>query len=245
MFYNKNMEAQLTKKKIVNNYIKEKIAEGELKAGDPIPTEMQLINLFGFGRQTIHNCLNELAIEGVIERTAGKGSFVSQDGAQRSINKRRSFTEEMKALGMKPGSKILEYRIIKANENPKIMQLLNLNEDDDVHYISRLRTANDSPREIQYSYTPVKYLKEIDITKLSGSFDVYMREHGLVAPNFVTKIKVIKSKLEEKKLLKTTNDYILRSTSIRYNKKKVPVQCTYSMINCDTYEYTFSSFENE
>lgn len=237
------MEMQLTKKNTVSNYIRKKIADGDLKPGDCIPTEMELISLFGFGRQTIHSALKELSIEGIIERTAGKGSFVSGKGVQRVLNKRRSFTEEMNVLGLKPGTKVIEYRIIKASDNQQVMEALQLNENDYIHFVTRLRTANDSPREIQYSYTPVKELKEIDITRLNGSFDEYMKEKGLIAPNFITRIKVVKAKEEEKKLLKVKNEYLLRSTSIRFTEEKRPVQITYSMINCDQYEYTFYSFE--
>ncbi len=243
MFYNMEYERTIDKEKYSKQLHKEKIARGELKPGDSIPTERELIEQFGFGRQTIHSALKELAIEGIIERVAGKGSFVSGKGVQRVINKRRSFTEEMKILGMKPGSKILEYRVIKAVENPKVMEALQLDEDDLVHFFVRLRTANDDPREIQYSYTPVKVLEEIDITRLDGSFDEYMEEKGLIAPNFITTIKVVKAKEEEKKLLNISNEYLLRSTSIRFTENKKPVQITYSMINCEQYEYTFYSFE--
>ena len=75
------------------------------------------------------------------------------------------------------------------------------------------------------------------------AFDEYMKEKGLIAPNFITTIKVVKAKEDEKKLLNSTNDYLLRSTSVRFTEDKKPVQMTYSMISCEQYEYTFYSFE--
>ena len=53
-----------SKKQTIINYLLTKIANGELKVGDQIPPESELVKQFHFGRQTIHNALSDLALQG-------------------------------------------------------------------------------------------------------------------------------------------------------------------------------------
>ncbi len=57
--------------------ILEKIQRGEYQAGDRLPSEMDLAQQFGVSRITSKKALEKLANEGLIERSRGKGSFVS------------------------------------------------------------------------------------------------------------------------------------------------------------------------
>ena len=67
---------EMPKYKIIENYIIDRIQSGDLKPGDQIETEKQLSEKFDIGRLTVNKALINLAQEGYIERTAGKGSFV-------------------------------------------------------------------------------------------------------------------------------------------------------------------------
>jgi DNA-binding GntR family transcriptional regulator len=58
--------------------IRTDIAEGRLKHGDRLPTEAQLIELHQVSRITVREALQVLLQIGLIERFAGRGSFVTQ-----------------------------------------------------------------------------------------------------------------------------------------------------------------------
>jgi len=59
-----------------------RIEHGSLKAGDPIPSEPQIVEDLGVSRCTIRQALSELAQEGYLLRKQGKGTFVApRDGA--------------------------------------------------------------------------------------------------------------------------------------------------------------------
>jgi len=54
------------------------IKRNGLKASDRIPTEAELCRTYGWSRQTIGRALNELAIEGVLTRVRGSGTYVAE-----------------------------------------------------------------------------------------------------------------------------------------------------------------------
>lgn len=58
------------------HYIREKIASNEWEIGSQIPTELQLIELFGISRATLRQAIANLVNEGLLEKLQGKGTFV-------------------------------------------------------------------------------------------------------------------------------------------------------------------------
>ncbi|MBQ9424937.1 MAG: GntR family transcriptional regulator [Erysipelotrichaceae bacterium] len=236
------MEKHVSKRQIIEDYILNEIGSGRLRAGDQIPAEHELVERFGFGRQTIHNCLRDLAIRGIIERTPGRGSFVSGKPVNRNISNKKSFTEDMRSIGMRPGSRLLEFKLADAREFPFAMKQLELNENEKMYYIVRLRTGDDMPIALQYSYTPYKYIGEIDLSALEGSFDRYIESKGIKTTGFITKLKAIEGNEKQLDLLQAKSKALLKSVSIRYFNGDVPLQCTESLYRSDLFEYTFSSF---
>lgn len=236
------MEKHPSKRQIIENYILEEIRKGHLRAGDQIPAEHELVEKFGFGRQTVHNCLRDLANQGIIERTPGRGSFVSGKPVNRNIANKMSFTEDMKSIGMVPGSRLLEFKVANAGEYPVAMNQLHLEENEKIYYIVRLRTGNDVPIALQYSYTPCKYIGDIDLEALNGSFDKYMEGKGIRISGFLTKLKAIEGNDKQIDLLQVKSKALLKSVSIRFVDNITPVQCTESFYRSDLFEYTFSSF---
>ena len=58
------------------NYIREKILNGEWEVGSRIPTELQLMEMFQISRATLRQAISDLVNEGILERCQGKGTFV-------------------------------------------------------------------------------------------------------------------------------------------------------------------------
>lgn len=62
---------------VVQEYIRDLITSQELKVGDRIPTEKELMERFGVSKITVVNALSGLVNEKIITRVPGKGTFVS------------------------------------------------------------------------------------------------------------------------------------------------------------------------
>lgn len=58
--------------------IKEKIKRGELRPGEKLASEAQMLQLYNVGRLTLRNALSLLKEEGYLEKAQGKGSFVTE-----------------------------------------------------------------------------------------------------------------------------------------------------------------------
>lgn len=58
--------------------IRAEITEGRLKTGDRLPTEAELSRIHGVSRITVRQAFDVLREQGLIERFAGRGSFVTR-----------------------------------------------------------------------------------------------------------------------------------------------------------------------
>jgi GntR family transcriptional repressor for pyruvate dehydrogenase complex len=64
---------------LVMKQILESIESGQLKPGDRLPTEQQMIEMFGVGRSTIREATATLSMLGYLRSVQGKGCFVRDD----------------------------------------------------------------------------------------------------------------------------------------------------------------------
>ena len=62
--------------KVVSDAIEAKIAAGELKVGDRLPTEADLSSALGVNRSTVREGIRLLEESGIVERRAGRRLFV-------------------------------------------------------------------------------------------------------------------------------------------------------------------------
>lgn len=67
----------------VVNQLQKKISDGELKPGDKIPTEPELMEQFGVGRSTIREAVRVLVHAGLLEKRQGFGTFLTSDSVIR------------------------------------------------------------------------------------------------------------------------------------------------------------------
>lgn len=70
----RNSTPELVMKQILGS-----IESGQFKPGDKLPTEQQLIEMFGVGRSTIREATSTLSMLGYLHSIQGKGCFVRED----------------------------------------------------------------------------------------------------------------------------------------------------------------------
>ena len=73
------MEDKQTKYGDLIHYLENLITEGNLKAGDKLPSENGLTELFGISRQTVRKAIGLLEEQGTVRRVRGSGTYVSFD----------------------------------------------------------------------------------------------------------------------------------------------------------------------
>lgn len=133
------------------NILRERIANGEFAARQPIPSERQLEERYAVSRITVRQAIDLLVRQGFLYREHGRGTFVSPQKLQKGISELTSFTEDMKQRGLEPGQRILQMGPVRPPE--KVRQRLELPEDcGEVLYIERLRLGDGVPMGLQTSY---------------------------------------------------------------------------------------------
>ena len=229
----------------IEQYILNLIVEQNLKPGNKISTEIELCRQSGYSRMTINKALNHLADAGHIVRTRGKGSFVASPSVHKQISQFSSFTDDMRSIGLKAGSKLLLYSVIQAKENPTVQQKLQLEDDDLVHAFVRLRTGNDTPIAISHTWISEKLIPVIPPAQLEHSLITYLVEQYSIKPEhgeFEFSAKIPTS--EQKKLLQLNNqEALLISTHTTYGNfhgEILPYEYVETSYNSDLYTYTLS-----
>ena len=131
---------------IIINDIKEK----NLQENDRILTEREYCEKYNLSRSTVRQAIAYLEKKGYIYKVQGCGTFVSSRVMKQKLLKFYSFTEEAKKQGKTPSSKILSFKEKKADE--KICKELNINKDDKVYELQRLRLADDEVAMYEKTY---------------------------------------------------------------------------------------------
>jgi len=161
--------------------IKRNISVGLLKPGDLLPSETELCETFGISRTTVRQAIGELEAEGLVIRRRGKGTYISEPKLRRKMEDIYSFTNEMRTLGLRPYSKIVEFLEI----TPQLDLVENLelkNKDSRVYKIVRLRMANDEPLLIETTYVPVYVYPGLteDMLKNESLYSLLKEKAGVI-----------------------------------------------------------------
>lgn len=128
------------------------INSGRIPAGALLPSEQEIARQTGVSRMTARQTLKALCQMGLTYSLRGKGTFVSGIKLVKDFRQVQSFTEEMKARGLRPQSRILSFKLTAAPE--KVLEALRLKTREKVFALHRLRLANDSPMGIECTYLP-------------------------------------------------------------------------------------------
>ncbi len=93
--------------------LSEKIISRELRTGDRLPTEVDLVEEYGISRITVRQALRLLEEEGLIRREVGRGTFVSEYRPFIGALKVEGSLEDIISLGQNP-VKVLDVKTVKA-----------------------------------------------------------------------------------------------------------------------------------
>ncbi|SEA79337.1 DNA-binding transcriptional regulator, FadR family [Thalassobacillus cyri] len=75
-----------TKSMEIVSMVKDNLVNGELKPGDKLPTEMELIEQLGVSRTPVREAIKILEAIGVIEIKRGEGMFITQHSSHLTMN---------------------------------------------------------------------------------------------------------------------------------------------------------------
>lgn len=104
--------------------LRRRILDNELRPGDKLPSEAEMIGAYGVSRITVRQALAELNAAGPIQKVNGKGSFVAHPRDNPDLGLLTGFYEHMRARGHVARGKLLSVREVPAS--PRIARTLGL-----------------------------------------------------------------------------------------------------------------------
>jgi len=87
--------------------LRQMIQRGLIPAGGMLPPEMEICHAYSVGRQTVRMAIARLVDEDLVERFAGRGTFVRTQPSHTQFFLDRSFSQQMRELGRVPHSRVL------------------------------------------------------------------------------------------------------------------------------------------
>lgn len=120
-----------------------------------IPTEAQLMSYYDASRVTVRRSLQDLTEEGLLIKRHGIGVFVLPKKIERRVLDIVSFAKDTKSQGISVTTKIISKRVIKAKKID--VEKLEVNMDEDVILIERLRYIDEEPVMLERCYFKKEY----------------------------------------------------------------------------------------
>lgn len=117
-----------------------------LAPGSPMPAERTLALEYDTSRTTVRQALQDLALEGRLQRFHGKGTFVAKPKVAQVL-RLTSYTEDMQAQNLVPTSRLLDLATVNADSI--VADRLRVPVGAKVLRIERLRMADGEPMAIE------------------------------------------------------------------------------------------------
>ena len=205
--------------------ILEGMESGELKPGDSIPTEKELMYKYDVSRTTIRQAILSLVNDGFLRREKSKGTFVTEPPERIQLfESLRWFSRYLDKSGIPFRTQILKKAVIPADAD--VAKHLQLNEGVLVFYVKRIRYMNDTPYLVDEHFVPYSLCDGIDDIYQEGkslyntlveAFDIEL-DHGW------REFEPILPSTEDVELLEIySNTAILEVHSAVHNKDGLPV----------------------
>ncbi|BCT75204.1 GntR family transcriptional regulator [Sinomonas cyclohexanicum] len=141
-----------------------RLAKEDLTPGARLPSERELMDMYGVSRITVRAAIGRLVTDGHLVRVPGKGTFVADSAIQSTLHL-ASFTQEMEARGLTASTVVLTAERTTAPEDTA--EALGLAQGTEAIHLRRLRLADGRPVSVDdawYHPAHAEGLLDIDLT---------------------------------------------------------------------------------
>jgi len=138
-----NTDERRPKYVTVREWLTDQILKGELQPGDQLPTESKISKYFDVSRVTVRRALGDMQNSGMIEARHGQGYFVQEFTAELDLRCLQGLQESLDGTGLTSTTHLLSRETIAPPK--KIRKQLNLEPEEQVLHVRRLRSVNGKP----------------------------------------------------------------------------------------------------
>ncbi|NRD78246.1 GntR family transcriptional regulator [Bacillus sp. BRMEA1] len=221
----------------LEEHIKMLIEKGELKPGDALPPEREYAEKYQISRMTVRQAFTHLVTEGYLYRLQGKGTYVAERKIEQLLQGLTSFTEDMKARGLEPGSQLIRFEIHPASA--QMAEQLAISQSDPVYEIERIRLADGVPMALETTYLSANLISGLTEEIVNQSIYAYIENTLKLQIDHASQI--IESSIAgqaEAKLLKVSKGApVMHIQRNSFMNDGTPVELVKSIYRADRYKF--------
>jgi GntR family transcriptional regulator len=222
----------------ISTWLKELIQSGRYKAGEKLPSEIELSEMCKVNRNTLRHAVREMVAQGILRKEKGTGTFVTSIpsvAVKHKLKQISSFRDDLGETGIQEKTKILKKGIENAQDH--ITKTLILGTNNNVIAVRRLRIGDGTPYIYEESFLPYDMFKDILNLDLTGSMYKIMSERfNTVLARCEQSIRAVNLKGKIANLLDLPeNSAGLFMQSITYSDNNIPVEVLFSYYRGDRY----------
>jgi GntR family transcriptional regulator len=203
-----------------------------------IPTELELIERFGVSRITLRKAVDDLVVDGLLERHQGRGTFTSVPKLTHELNAISSWTEQLRALGYNPRT---AQRICSEISPPRrVAHALGLAPTENVMMLRRTRLAGEEPLSLMTNYIPSRLVPNFSQESESAEslYELLERRYSLVPDRAIDTVETRSATDEEAETLCVEPwSPILVVTRLSFLADGSPLELAIAISRGDRYQY--------
>jgi GntR family transcriptional regulator len=210
----------------------------QLEPHSPIPTELELMKRFGVSRITLRKAVDDLVVDGLLERHQGKGTFTSAPKLTHELNAITSWTEQLRALGYNP--RTANRTCVEIAPPRRVAHALNLSASEKVVMLRRTRLVGDEPLSLMTNYIPSRLVPNIEQEAESAEslYELLEQRYHLVPDRATDTVETRAATTEEADTLNIEPwSPILVMTRLSFLKDGSPLELAFAISRGDRYQY--------
>ncbi len=136
------------------------IQENDLQAGEKLPSERFLCELWNVSRSTLRAALHRLLVEDVIEANHGKGYYIKKQKIKRNLQDMKSLILCASEQNYRVETKVLRQEVISGNK--RLSEIFKNKIKDPILELLRIRYIDGIPALLEYNYTDLTRCPELE-----------------------------------------------------------------------------------
>jgi GntR family transcriptional regulator len=224
----------------IKEALKQRILDGDYAAHERLPSESELMKVFGVSRITVRQALRDLHAEGLVFSVQGKGTFVSKPKAVQNVQRLQGFGEAMTPQGYETSTRVIVLQETRATQ--EVAESLNINRSSKVLELMRVRYLNREPISIDHSFFPIELGNRLmgrDLTQ--DIFPMMENEFGVQLGHADLNIEAAAAAADQAQHLNVeAGSPVLRITRLVFTREGEPVDFEYLYYRGDAFQYHLS-----